>query len=65
MQPCYEVIVCRNVLIYFTPEKVKEIIGKLVMRLVKGGVLVIGHSDSLDPKAFNLKTLGNSMYEKL
>jgi chemotaxis protein methyltransferase CheR len=65
MQPCYEVIVCRNVLIYFTPDKVKEIIGKLVMRLVKGGVLVIGHSDSLDPKAFNLKTLGNSMYEKL
>jgi len=65
MQPIFEVIVCRNVLIYFTPDKVKEIIGKLVMRLVKGGVLIIGHSDSLDPKAFNLKTLGNSMYEKL
>ncbi len=65
MQPSFEMIVCRNVLIYFTPDKVKEIIGKLVMRLVKGGILIIGHSDSLDPKAFNLKSLGNSMYEKL
>ena len=65
MQPSFEMIVCRNVLIYFTPDKVKEIIGKLVMRLVKGGILIIGHNDSLDPKAFNLKSLGNSMYEKL
>jgi chemotaxis protein methyltransferase CheR len=65
MSPSFEVIVCRNVLIYFTPDKVKEIIAKLVMRLVKGGVLIIGHSDSLDPKAFNLKSMGNSMFEKL
>ncbi|APJ03618.1 CheR family methyltransferase [Silvanigrella aquatica] len=65
MSPTYETIVCRNVLIYFTPDKVKEIIAKLVMRLVKGGILIIGHSDSLDAKSFNLKTLGNSMFEKL
>ncbi|RDB36390.1 MAG: hypothetical protein DCC88_05155 [Spirobacillus cienkowskii] len=65
MAPTYNVIVCRNVLIYFTPDKVKEIIAKLVMRLIKGGVLIIGHSDSLDPKSFNLKSLGNSMFEKL
>lgn len=65
MSPSFEVIVCRNVLIYFTPDKVKEIIAKLVMRLVKGGILIIGHSDSLDPKEFNLKSMGNSMFEKL
>lgn len=64
LSPQFEVIVCRNVLIYFTPENVKQIIGKLVERLVKGGVLVIGHSDSVDAKVFNLKSLGNSMFEK-
>ncbi|KAB8033698.1 CheR family methyltransferase [Fluviispira multicolorata] len=65
LPPSFEAIVCRNVLIYFTPDKVKEIIAKLVERLVKGGVLIIGHSDSVDAKAFNLKPLGNSMFEKL
>jgi chemotaxis protein methyltransferase CheR len=65
LSPSFEAIVCRNVLIYFTPDKVKEILAKLVQRLVPGGILIIGHSDSLDPKDFHLKALGNSMFEKI
>ena len=61
----YDVVVCRNVLIYFTPDKVKLIIQTLLDKLMVGGVLIIGHSDSLNPKDFKVKSLGNSMFEKL
>ena len=61
----YDFVVCRNVLIYFTPDKVKLIIQTLLDKLMVGGVLIIGHSDSLNPKDFKVKSLGNSMFEKL
>ena len=61
----YEIIVCRNVLIYFTPDKVKLILQSLIDKLVLGGMLIIGHSDSLNAKELKLKNHGNSMYEKL
>lgn len=61
----YELVVCRNVLIYFAPEKVKEIISKLVSCIVKGGILIIGHSDNLESSEFQLKYLKNSMFEKI
>jgi chemotaxis protein methyltransferase CheR len=61
----FDAVVCRNVLIYFTPDKVKAILQNLVGKLVVGGILIIGHSDSLNAKDFNLKSLGSSMYEKL
>lgn len=61
----YDVIVCRNVLIYFTPDKVKIILQSLLDKIVAGGVLIIGHSDSLNTKDFKVKSLGNSMFEKI
>ncbi len=43
----FEVIFCRNVLIYFTPELQGRVISKLLRALVAGGVLVIGTKESL------------------
>jgi chemotaxis protein methyltransferase CheR len=44
--PC-DVILCRNVLIYFSDETVTRVVGRLVDRLIPGGTLLVGVSESL------------------
>ncbi len=43
----FDLILCRNVLIYFTQEKQKQILRRLYASLAKGGVLVLGDSEML------------------
>ncbi|MFP4023224.1 MAG: CheR family methyltransferase [Thiohalospira sp.] len=43
----YDVIFCRNVLIYFNRDTQEEVINKLCYKLKKGGYLFIGHSESI------------------
>ncbi len=43
----FELILCRNVLIYFTPELQDRVIRKFIRALVPGGVLMIGTKESL------------------
>ncbi len=43
----FEMILCRNVLIYFTPELQDRVIQKFIRALVPGGVLMIGTKESL------------------
>lgn len=43
----FELVMCRNVLIYFTPSLQDRVVTKLVDSLVPGGVLVIGTKESL------------------
>lgn len=43
----FDVIFCRNVLIYFNREKQEQVIRKLIERLRKGGYFFIGHSESI------------------
>ncbi|MFO7842828.1 MAG: protein-glutamate O-methyltransferase [Bacteroidales bacterium] len=43
----YDVIFCRNVLIYFNRETQEKVINKLCYKLKKGGYLFIGHSESI------------------
>lgn len=43
----FELVMCRNVLIYFTPPLQDRVVTKLVDSLVPGGVLVIGTKESL------------------
>jgi chemotaxis protein methyltransferase CheR len=43
----FDVIFCRNVLIYFNRETQEEVINKLVLKLRKGGYFFIGHSESI------------------
>jgi chemotaxis protein methyltransferase CheR len=42
-----DVIFCRNVLIYFDPHQRKRVIDICHERLYPGGVLLLGHSESL------------------
>jgi chemotaxis protein methyltransferase CheR len=43
----FDVIFCRNVLIYFNRETQEQVINKLCIKLKKGGYLFIGHSESI------------------
>ncbi len=43
----FEMILCRNVLIYFIPELQDRVIRKFIRALVPGGVLMIGTKESL------------------
>ncbi|MEA2106497.1 MAG: CheR family methyltransferase [Bacteroidota bacterium] len=43
----FDVIFCRNVLIYFNRDTQEQVINKLCNKLKKGGYLFIGHSESI------------------
>ncbi len=49
----YDVIFCRNVLIYFTKEARHTVIDLLESRLSRHGVLFVGHADSVDDPRFS------------
>lgn len=49
----FDIILCRNVLIYFAPQDKAKVVANLVRRLKPGGVLVLGATESLvgiDPR---------------
>ncbi|HKM05211.1 MAG TPA: protein-glutamate O-methyltransferase CheR [Lachnospiraceae bacterium] len=58
----YHMIVCRNVLIYFTEEAKEDVFGKFQKSLAKGGILFIGSTEQI----INHKEIGyirkNSFY---
>ncbi len=58
-----DVILCRNVLIYFDAASRKKVIDNFYERLVDGGYLLLGHAESLIniSTAFTLKHLKNDM----
>ena len=58
-----DVIFCRNVLIYFDHESRKKVVSTLHDKLVRGGYLLLGHSESLMnlSTAFELVHLKNDM----
>lgn len=45
--PQVDLILCRNVLIYFSREEQEEIIGRFAAALIPGGVLVLGRAETL------------------
>lgn len=62
----YDIVICRNVLIYFKPEIVKMIVEKkLSQRLTEDGLLVLGHSEILGSNfRHNLKLMSRSCYTR-
>ncbi|MBX3215123.1 MAG: hypothetical protein KF850_24015 [Labilithrix sp.] len=43
----FEIVFCRNVLMYFTPEAARAAVAQLAAALVPGGLLFLGHAESL------------------
>lgn len=61
----FQIIICRNVLIYFDEETTKAVIDKLVSTLEIGGYLVLGHSESGNVKHQGLKSLSRAVYQRI
>ncbi len=60
----YDVIFCRNVLMYFTPEHTASIVQRLTRALAPGGYLFLGHAETLRglSQAFHLRHTHNTFY---
>ena len=60
----FEVIFCRNVMIYFDQQTQQAVVNQLVSRLVPGGYLLIGHAESLNGIRHSLKYVCSATYLK-
>ncbi|MBU5454627.1 CheR family methyltransferase [Caproiciproducens sp. MSJ-32] len=61
----FDLIVCRNVIIYFKNETKKEIFEKFVDSLKKGGLLFVGATESIyNYKDFGLEKVSTFIYRK-
>ncbi|MGB6539008.1 MAG: protein-glutamate O-methyltransferase CheR [Xanthobacteraceae bacterium] len=43
----YDVIFCRNVLMYFAPQQMRRVVGRIARSLAPGGFLFLGHAETL------------------
>ena len=64
-QKKFDVVFCRNVLIYFDKATTDKVVALLVSNLEVKGHLIIGHSESGVIHHPHLKALGNSIFQKV
>jgi chemotaxis protein methyltransferase CheR len=61
----FEVIFCRNVMIYFDRPTQEELVNRLCRFLVPQGHLLIGHSESLAGLMVPLRCVRPSIYQRV
>ena len=64
MQKKFDIIFCRNVIIYFTKETQQEIFKKMSKYLFDHGRLFIGHSENITSISKEFFLIGNTIYRK-
>jgi len=60
----YDVIFCRNVMIYFDQPTARALVDQLYARLNRGGYLIIGHAESMYRKPRGLQQIKTSIFRK-
>ncbi len=60
----FDLIFCRNVLIYFDGESKRRVIARLLDRLAPEGLFLLGHSESLCGWNHGLRSAGPTMYRR-
>jgi len=61
----FDIVFCRNVLIYFDRETQEKVINKLCTKLKSGGHFFLGHSESIMNMDVPLKQLKPTIFQKL
>lgn len=61
----YDVIFCRNVLIYFDAATTDDLVDRFIDLLDIGGILYLGHSESLLDNSRGLQLIGQTAYRKV
>lgn len=64
-QERYDVIFCRNVVIYFDRDTQKRLLARFADLLVPGGVLMVGHSESFPAAHPGFRSCGRTAYERI
>jgi len=65
MKGPFDVIFCRNVVIYFDRDTQKVLFNRFADYLPVGGHLIIGHSESLNGLTDRFQPVGNTIYKKI
>jgi chemotaxis protein methyltransferase CheR len=60
-----DMIFCRNVIIYFDKETKQRLVNRFAEKLVDGGYLFIGHSESLYKVTDRFRLIGHTVYKKV
>lgn len=60
----FHAIFCRNVMIYFDKPTQRSLVNRFREHLAPGGLLFVGHSESLLDASMGLKPLGQTIYRK-
>lgn len=60
----FDIIFCRNVMIYFSNQVIEILLAKFYESLIHSGLLFIGHSESLINKKHNFKYIQPTVYQK-
>lgn len=63
MKNPFDIIFCRNVIIYFDPETKERLMGKVHCHLKKDGYMFIGHSESLMNMKGDYKYIKTTIYK--
>ena len=63
-QEPFDVIFCRNVMIYFNRETQERLVGKFYDAIVPGGYLIIGHSESISRLKHNFRQVAATAYRR-
>jgi chemotaxis protein methyltransferase CheR len=58
----FDLVFCRNVLIYFHRRTQGEVLGRLCLHLRPGGHLFLGHSESINGLGLPLQALGHNVF---
>lgn len=61
----FDMIFCRNVMIYFDAPTRSDVVGRFGSLLTTGSPLFLGSSESMTTKDHSFKLIGSSIYEKL
>lgn len=64
MRGPFQVIFCRNVVIYFNADTRQRVLGRLVNLLSPAGHIYIGHAERLPPDAADLSFVGLTTYRR-
>jgi chemotaxis protein methyltransferase CheR len=61
----FDIVFCRNVLIYFETEMGREVVNRIVNSMAVGGYLFIGHSETGMVRSSRLKMEANAVYRRV
>ena len=64
MKGAFDIIFCRNVVIYFDKPTQRTLFNRYADLLVEGGHLFVGHSESLFKVTDRFELIGKTVYRK-